>query len=468
MSIFNPLLNQVDLQNECDGKTDKAPTKKAIMINRMRNYLAKRNSTVIWGNGFTFNSNNEELEKWFNKFSRDRKLIELFFWAEELLSKYGRSVITINKTKDDQLKLIVTDNMYLNAIGKSFYTEEVAVIWQRVYFDNAHFFVKSVFTTKDVKNTVYDQDEKLIVFDKSVKILEANQMVPHWNHNLGFVPVVEIGNYPNLSPYSQYIDWNEVTDWWNAVLFENLYYQAYLDFKKELVLCHTRIGLENPPQQIYQSLEQTLIKDMELDADEREYTLSNIVFDTGVGGKATIIPGTGDFTRYVSAMNEIMDFYCKFANSARFSEGNKAQKSTQEVKTTRSAQVEAINTKVLFREKKYSELIAKILACYDKANYFEEWDFVFKINVNIQKEETLFLDNIIKQVNMGTMSMVEAISKLRNISLSEAEKIFESIKTFNEENDILTNTSAMNMEDDSGPYDNAGGEGAPTQEGEIQ
>lgn len=459
----NLVLNdQAKLEEKC------STSKRAMMINHMRGYLAKRNSTIIWGNGFIFNSDNEELEKFVNKFVRDYRLNEMFFYIEEKLSKYGRCLITLNQTQDGEIKPNLTDNMYLNQVAKSFYSEDLAVVWQRIHHDQSNYWIKSTYDRQKCVNDVYDmENRKIVVFDAAIDILRENRLEKVWNHNLGFVPVVEIPNYPQLEPMFATNNWNECTDWWNAQMFELLYYQAYLDFKKELALCHSRIGLEQIPQQVYQDLEEKLIRQSEMDEQEKAYTLSDIIIETGVGGKATIISGNGDFTKYADAMDSIMDAYCKFANSARFSEGGNAQKSTQEIKTTRSAQVEAINSKILLRETKYSEFFAKILAANKKIAYDDEWNFTFKINGNIQKEETLILDNIIKQVNMGSMSMVEAISKLRNIPLSRAQEIFDEIKEFNEANDIITNTSAVDMEE-GGPFDSVGGDGAPTQEGEVQ
>lgn len=430
--------------------------KKAVMVNNMRNYLAKRNSTIIWGNGFIFESESEQLEKEFTEFSRKQRLLELMFYTEEQLSKYGRAVISLNKTKDGSVRLNLTDNMYLNAVGKTFCDEYLAVVWQRIYYDNTAFFIKSTYDKEKCINELLDDKNELVVWDKAKEIMETYQVEPVWNHNLGFVPVVEMGNYPNIKTFPMQPTWTEQTDWYNAAIFEGLYWQAYLDFKKELVLCHSRILLENGTQQQIQKIQDTFGRDGELDDDDINYIMKDIIIETGVGGKTSIMTGPGDFTKYSQAMDNIMDFYCKFANSARFSEGGGAQKSTQEIKTTRSAQVEAINTKIMFREQKLTELIHKWFSAMGLSNYDEKPNFTFKINGNIQKDDTVFLDNIIKQTNLGTMSMVEAISKLRNIPLSKAHEIFESIKEFNDDNGIITQTSDIATMDNEGEMNDGG------------
>lgn len=248
------------------------------------------------------------------------------------------------------------------------------------------------------------------------------------------------------------------------MIFENLFYQSFVDFKKELILCHSRIGVEGATQQLIQQLEDAIIDFDNL--NERDRILKDYVITTQTGGKITVINGVNDFFSYSRAMDSIMDFYCKFANSSRFSEGGSAQKTSQEAKTNRAAQVEAINTKIMLREEKYSEFVAKLLAAYGKLNYEDTTlPFTFKVNGNILREETTFLDNILKQVNLGTMSLVEAISQLRKIPYSQAETIFNKIKEFNSENEFSISMDSMDMDNGFGEGEDDKGEGATPQGG---
>lgn len=164
--------------------------------------------------------------------------------------------------------------------------------------------------------------------------------------------------------------------------------------------------------------------------------------------KVYATPGVADFTKYTSAMDAIMDFYCKFANSSRFSEGGGAQKTSSEANQSRSSTMETIQQKITHAESDYSILIAKMLAIYGDFDYFaDNWDFQFKIAGNVQREETVFLDNIIKQVNLGTMSLVEAIASLRNVDQETAQLLFEQIQKFNEANDLITSLTEQEEED---------------------
>lgn len=70
------------------------------------------------------------------------------------------------------------------------------------------------------------------------------------------------------------------------------------------------------------------------------------------------------------------------------------------------------------------------------------------------------MDNLIKQIQIGVISIPEAISQLRGISSEAAKIIFEEISKFNEENDITTTGDADGEADGDGekkPKDDKGG-----------
>ncbi|WP_300180830.1 hypothetical protein [uncultured Aliivibrio sp.] len=72
------------------------------------------------------------------------------------------------------------------------------------------------------------------------------------------------------------------------------------------------------------------------------------------------------------------------------------------------------------------------------------------------------MDNLIKQIQIGVISIPEAISQLRGISSEAAKIIFEEISKFNEENDITTTGDADGEADGEGngekkPKDDKGG-----------
>lgn len=233
--------------------------------------------------------------------------------------------------------------------------------------------------------------------------------------------------------------YEEVADWYPAQFFESSFYELWKNLNKEVNFCHSRIGIENANQQY--------IADFNKNISGTSDPLGDYIIETEVGGKVQAIPGVGDFTKYTAAMDAIMDFYFKFANSSRFSDGNGAQKTSAEANSSNSAQVETLEAKLAHREYEYTMLIAKVLAALGVCEYEQEsYPFVFKINGNLSRQENAYLDYIIKQVQSGLMSIVEAIAAIRKLSYSQAESIFDKIKEFNEENDVMTSTMMSEMD----------------------
>lgn len=422
----------------------KSTNQKYKIAYSMRDYLAKKNANQLWGSGYKFDSPNEQILKAFNDFAQENRLIYLLKFIERELSLHGRVILVLNQTKGGKLKINVANPFFYSAIGKVFVNDEIAVLWQRVVLDNGTWYVKSTYDKFKCKNEIFDDSGQMIVYDAQHTIAQELQIVPVWNHNLGFVPVIQLTNYP-IFEYTNIMfspeSYTQITDWFDASFLETSFYELFVNLNKEVAFCHSRIGIENANQQ--------LIEKLTSGSNEKDI-LGDYIIETEVGGKLQAIPGVGDFTKYTSAMNEIMDFYCKFANSSKFSEGGGAQKTSAEANSSNSSQIELIYSKKSHREWELSDFIAKVLAALGLVEYWSgEYDFTFSINVNIDKNDNAYLDAVIKKIQAGLISIPIGISELYGISLEKAEKMFESIKAFNEENNVVTSTMMGENEMDS-------------------
>lgn len=433
--------------SEIEDQLDKcySQEKKEILetVLSMRRSLANRNANNIWGNGFTFETSNEQLKKQFKKIDRNNRLIDLFHFAEQQKSLYGRTVITFNKNKGGDIMLNVCDPYFYNQVGRVFVTEVLAVVFQRVVTDTKHYYLKSTYDTKKVVNEWYEEGVggDLVIYDAWQNIPEQYQVVRVWEHNLGFLPLMESTNYPfRLASWNRQF-YTFLSDWANSQFLEPIFCDILTNFRKEIFYCHSRIMMENVNQELIDKIAKSY--------GGRRFDIGDFIITSDYNNtKVYATPGVADFTKYTSAMDAIMDFYCKFANSSRFSEGGGAQKTSSEANQSRSSTMETIQQKITHAESDYSILIAKMLAIYGDFDYFaDNWDFQFKIAGNVQREETVFLDNIIKQVNLGTMSLVEAIASLRNVDQETAQLLFEQIQKFNEANDLITSLTEQEEED---------------------
>lgn len=456
INIQNESLNSIQIEEQSNKSWVHKQNK--LIAENMRQNLAKRIASNIWGGGFKFNTNDATLDKAFLKLDRNNRLNQLFSYAEYLKSIYGRAIYTINKTKTGLIMINITDPYFLSQVGKCFVTETLAVIYQRIVTDYQHYFLKTTYDTEKVINEWYtDQEFKTLVFDTEVAIPKKLQVEKVWHHNLGFVPVVESYNKPYRNIFFNLYNFQELADWYNSAFLEPVFVDTLLNFQKEINFTHSRIVFENASQQLIETLNSQSLNP--------NFKFGDYIIASEVGSKTQPVPGTTDFTKYTQALNEIMDLYYKFACASKFSEGGGAQKTTAEANQTRSATIENVKQKITNNEYDCSILIAKCLAAMGAINYEEDWNFKFEIVGNIDSQDTVYLDNIIKQVNMGTMSAVEAVANLRHISIQEATKIFEKIQEFNKANDIITNMSSV--EDAINGFEGSSrklDEGRPTEE----
>lgn len=400
----------------------------------LRESVARKNANNIWGKGFTFSSDDEEIVKKFHRINRLNNLDNLFSFVERQCSLFGRAVITINPTQSGDFMLNVTSPFWFNGVGRSFIQPQLAVIFQRVKYDNYSYVIKSTFTDKIVKNDVFGgvNGNVVRVYDKEAEILDHFKLKKVWRHNLGFPPIIELTNIPYYP-----LDWNinyfyTLSDWFPAWIYEKMIYETLDNLQKELRWCHSRAYVEGANQSI--------VAQWKKDGTLRSYQdKSDFVINTD-GHEVKIQPGNGDFTKYTSALNDLYDLYYKLAGSSRFSEGGGAQKTVAETSSIRSAMIETINQKITLRMRQYEELFKKLLCCYGLIkDYWEDEDkFIFKINGNVLKDETNWIDSQIKLMNAGVISPIDFIEEHFNIATTEAKKKFEEIKKFNEENGIIS------------------------------
>lgn len=407
----------------------------------LREALARKASSNIWGQGFSFYSVNERIEQVFKDFDFDNQLLNLFSFAEKYCSMYGRAIFTLQQTKGNKLVIQLVNPFYFSALGKVLVTPQLAVMWQRFNIDQRSYIIKSVYTTKDVTNTVYaDGDGYLYIFDEQVKIMDELQIKPYWKHNLGFVPVIE---WTNLPYYQQvYNNWLfvSITDWYPAFAWEKTLYIAKKNFEKELTFNHSRLIFENADQRVMENIRKQELADSQVD-------MIDFWIETETGAEVKVQPSNADFAKYTQAINSILDFYFKFAGISKFSEGGGAQKTVAETSTIRSQLIESINQKINLRTHQINRLISIILKAHNVADYD---NFIFKINGNILKDETSYIDNIIKKIQAGLISPVDAIQDLFNINQTEAQKQFERVEEFNKEHDIVLGFNGFNDNEEAG------------------
>ncbi len=425
----------------CKNYKDGEPfaSRKQIILN-LRESLAKRISTNIWGKGFEFTSKNEKVTKKFNELRVESRLDNLFAFCERELSLNGRVILALQKTKDGKVYLNTPVPYYYNGVAKVFMNPQLAVIYTKVVVDANNYVVKSTYTPTKVINELWGDEE-----NKQVRIMDAQEqfdnlgLVEVWEHNLGFIPLFEFFNIPFVQFFYNEFNYLQLADWFGATQFEDAIADTLINLRKELYFNHSRVFIENADQRTMERMKNSLkaISDNSL-ADNM---LGDFIIetDTGVSPKVNFSVGQGDFLKYIDTMDGLIDMYFKFGNASRISEGGSAQKTAGETSQARANLIEFINQKIKNRERE----ITHMLYCWFKAVGVscDVDDFTFNINGNLAEDNTARIDNMIKEVQIGTLSMVDMISKTQNLTQEQAKEKFDAIKEFNEENDIITTLS---------------------------
>lgn len=412
----------------------------------VREFLSRKVSTIIWGQNYQFNSENDNTLKTFNKFAKLNKLKEILPYVERKCSMYGRTIITINKTKTGDVLLNVVDTNLTGQIAKMLVQPQLAVIYEKFTVDQNSFIIKSTYDTEKVVRQVFGKDEKVLIMGEEARVLEQLQIEKVWYHNFGFVPVCEIQNIAYFQHWIEPIQFARLSDWYPGAFLEDTLYKTLEDLKRELKYCHSRIIVENADQNTINKYKNA----MNESSDN-----FNFIFETGGGSDFSVQPGNGDFTKYTKTYNDLMDIYFKYCGLSQFSEGGGAQKTVAETATIKSSMIESVNQKIVLRQEQYTDLIKKVLAIYGCVNYDDEKDgFTFKIPGNISKDDASTVENIINKISANLMSPQEGIQELRNLSQKEAEEIFEKI--YNENKKYGVNIDFISDGED-GNFDRATG-----------
>lgn len=455
------MVNEKKLKSLCECEENRKDTFKW----QMREALARKMSSTIWGQGYILESDNEELLSKFTHFEKINKFKAMLPFIEKYLSLYGRCVVTMNKTKSGEIMLNIPNPFYFTGVGKVFVQPQLAVVWQRFIVDNRTYIVKTTYDCHKAVNDLYtmEHNQTIRVFDKEAQILQELQLDKVWNHNLGFVPVVEFVNLPFFQFVFNNLEFSSLADWYPATMFEDLSYTVLENLKKELIYCHSRIIISNASQELMDTIARVKNKNSEVDLDD-------FIIETDIGGEFKPQPGNGDFTKYTATLDHLMDFYFKFAGNSRFSEGGGAQKTVAETATVRSSMIESITSKIMLRQEQCIDLIRKVLCAYGVISDYwnNEEEFKFTILGNITRDESSFIDNQIKLVETGAQSVVGMIQKVFNVSKTQAEATFEEVKAFNEENGFNTSMSPMEHEEGNEDFNSETGQHkAPDKNGEA-
>lgn len=406
----------------------------------LRDKLAKKSQSLVWGKGFIFESSNDKKQKYIDFYAREFKLLELMASSEKLLSFEGRAVIVFDKQLNGDVKMNIATPYFYQAVGKIFNNPNLAVIYQRVVVGNKNNIIRSTYTDKIVRHELFDSEneQSQLVFNYREKLGELGIM-EYWEHNLGFVPLFEVHNLPHFDYYYNTMMYHKISDWFDGVWIEDLIIDAVVNLRRELWLNHSRILIDNADQKLIQNITENIQEASGRTLPDK--IISDYIIAGDGGSNINIVGAQSTFTDYINTITSLIDVYLNFSLSSSENDSSGAQKTSAETKNSRSNLVEFIEEKARHRTIMWSNILHKFLVSNGMGKFEDEYDFSFKIIKNLIQDDTSLIDNFIKQVQVGSKSIIDMISTLDGIGVKEAKTKYEYIKSFNKENDIETNLS---------------------------
>lgn len=389
--------------------------------------IAQKASKTTYGTGLIINSKNEDITNTLNNFIENNKILEILRKTEIVCSKYGKSIIYLTASNDNNnITINYLSNPFNGRVSKINEQEQVAEIWEWKGTGDTKIFRKISIDNKYIKVIDYSSDIDNRIGTTTVP--EPNNLKPlkeyAWiEHNLPFFPVFEIENLPinnwvnttfNFRP-----DWLPI---WKIIDFYN---QAVRISQVELNANRTRMEFILKPEDI-KALQQLnnkyKLEDIDKDALIRVPALGNL-YQTGQNdSRLTLLAGNPQFSSYIKFLDYLENQIMKGSgysakNDTKIDYDNKttALFSDKDDKET-AEQKRALRLPILYK------IFDNILTFYNIPTHVNnKRDYSIEISDILISDLTTQIDTFSKMLDNGLVSRAEIRAKLFNISIEQAK-----------------------------------------------
>lgn len=401
--------------------------------------IANHASKLLWGNGFILSSEFPEYQEAIDKLKNWIDFESFFYQAEKTNSYYGYSIILLDRTKTGRIGLSLAQPYAVSRVAKIFETEQMAVTWSRVTYDDQAIYVRTEYT----KTTITRQfsSDVLTLNGIQEKISKDLELPLYEKHNLGIVPVIFIQNLPKKNFFGGvigdfYPDMSPVRQMQRLV--DHTWEQAW----KELEFNRTRVFLDITRQEMEQYDNgydiKRLLGDFIVQANMRVIGAN--------GGKAVeILQGNPQLESYANFIQFLID---KAFEGSGYSPINDttSQKTEAEVLITNSRDAETTRIKRTTRTHKYNLMFQKIFIMMGLDGDLTKWTFEIKENTIMDRLKQLEISSLM--VRDGFSTRRREIAKINGVSLEEAEIIKEEIDKERDKDIESLNLAQTNLQED--------------------
>ncbi len=412
-----------------------------VLIN-LSEILSEKLQYVLHGKPYIVE---HKTDKEIGQFVDKLELQEVMFHNEKILFDKGASYIIIEKIgagSKAKIQLRIAEPSFPNTVTRLGSVKIAAEVWSAFKFDRVKYYQQTIYTHDSISNNIYADkadagfeiatSKEPTNLDKFNKKLSPNMQIQGTLKNtLGFIPVVEVQYKPTRD-----FSWAGRDAIAPAKRIESQ--QAFLNdgtraLLLELYLNRTKIIVDAD------MLDGADKDELRKIADENIIgVLKDSGGSDGMGQKQMeIIQGDPKITEYWENINNIISLAIAGLKLSELSESESASTATGAI-FNKGNDVETANTLQVFRQRAISEIIAKSLAIRDGIA-FEEYeldtsDISVQLIPNVIMNESKMTDMVIKQLNAGLISDVQAKVKLEGISKVDAENSLAEVKKQEEMN----------------------------------
>ncbi|CAB1053563.1 hypothetical protein [Spiroplasma endosymbiont of Danaus chrysippus] len=219
------------------------------MIN-LQEIIANHASKLLWGNGYTLTSEDEEYKRAIEKLKEWNNFDSLFYQDCHIKSGYGYSIVQIDKSKTGRISLNFSQPYAQSRVARVLDTEQGASTWSRLQYDDQSIYVKTTYTPNQIIR--YFTSDFITLDGLQEKISKDLQLPLIENHNLGIIPVKFMQNLPKKNFFGGVIG-DYYPDMTPIKKLQQLLNKTFESIEHELEYNVTRVFLDITEQEINQS-----------------------------------------------------------------------------------------------------------------------------------------------------------------------------------------------------------------------
>lgn len=425
----------------------KCNTKKTI---NLKNILAKKATSLLYGNDFHLYSEDEEINIYLKRFQKAARLQQELRRLEKHLSKHGRAIVGFSFRKDGLPRLFIANEHLYSKASKIGVEEVSATFTLRTKIDDKMFFITYFFDTEKMTTVVKDEN------GDEVSIQGYNSKVPKhmqlegsgtWYHNYGICPVMEFENLPGDTFSEDYI--GSTPDSKDADVLQDQVNNIIDKMEYELEANQSRIIAKLTPQEkieLANSGYRGLLK---------KYFISVGTMETATGESGIkIIKGEPELERYSKALNTTIQHYFNFAGyDWNIDENN--QKTTYGTYLSSAKDIRTTREKKRQRTQDITLLIDKILFAKGfMKNIYDEGNYIFEIKDNILMDELKHSEKLLNEYKMGVVARSKVVAELNgHLTEAEAQKLILKIDKEMEDSPFKKDTSYISEDEEGNQYE---------------